>query len=50
MFGIYPYTSATPKQLAAMKAAGIAFRPPSVRSLVRGFVLRFLNTNPVAKP
>ena len=41
MFGIYPYTSATPKQLDAMKAAGIAFRPPSVRSLVRGFVLRF---------
>ena len=44
LFGIHPYTDATPKQLAAMKAAGIAFRPPSVRSLVRGFVLRFFTT------
>ena len=50
MFGIYPYTSATPKQLAAMKAAGIAFRPPSVRSLVRGFVLRFFNTTHKESP
>ena len=43
MFGIYPYTSATPKQRAAMKAAGIDFPFPTVRSLVRDFVLRFLH-------
>lgn len=38
LFGVHPYTAATPKQRAAMAAAGIDFPTIGVEALVRSFV------------
>ena len=42
IFGIYPYTSATEKQLAAMAAAGVDFVPMTPRKLVENCILQLL--------
>ena len=35
LFGVYPYTSVTPKQAEAMRRAGVAYRQYSPREIVR---------------
>lgn len=35
LFGVYPYTSVTPKQVEAMRRAGVAYRQYSPREIVR---------------
>ena len=42
IFGIYPYTSATEKQLAAMAAAKIDYVPMTPRKLVENCILQLL--------
>lgn len=42
LFGIYPYTSHTEKQLEAMKQAGIEYHEPSVAEIVKAFILKIL--------
>ena len=42
LFGVYPYTSHTEKQLAAMKAAQVAYTPASIYELTKSFVGNFL--------
>lgn len=42
LFGVYPYTHATEKQLNAMKDAGMEFRMQSVYEIVSGCVLQLL--------
>lgn len=42
LFGVYPYTSHTEKQLAAMEAAQVAYTPASIYELTRSFVGNFL--------
>ncbi len=42
MFGIYPYTSVTEKQKAAMKEAGIEFEYRTVCELIRSCLVRLL--------
>ena len=42
LFGIYPYTSATEKQRAAMEAAGVDYAGLSVYEIVRPMVERLL--------
>jgi hypothetical protein len=42
MFGIYPYTSVTEKQKAAMKEAGIDYVYQTVYELTHGCLVRLL--------
>ena len=42
LFGVYPYTSHTEKQLAAMEAAQVAYTPASIYELTKSFVDNFL--------
>ena len=42
LFGVYPYTSHTEKQLAAMEAAQVAYTPASTYELTKSFVGNFL--------
>ena len=42
LFGVYPYTSHTEKQLAAMEAAQVAYTPASIYELTKSFVGNFL--------
>ena len=43
LFGIYPYTTATKKQLEAMKLAGISAPDYSIHDIVKPFTLNLLN-------
>ena len=42
LFGVYPYTSATDKQIQAMELAHVDYVPCSIYELVRSFVLKLL--------
>ena len=43
LFGVHPYTAVTPKQRAAMTAAGVDFPTVGAEALVRSFVLALLS-------
>ncbi len=43
MFGIYPYTAATAKQLKAMEEAGVDYEQQTARELVFAFIVNFLD-------
>lgn len=42
LFGVYPYTSATPKQIAAMDAAGVKYRIYTVTQIVASLTEKLL--------
>ena len=44
LFGVHPYTAVTPKQRAAMTAAGVDFPTVGSEALVRSFVCTALGT------
>ena len=44
IFGIYPYTTATEKQRAAMEAAQMDYAPYSIFALTRSFAVRLLKS------
>lgn len=44
LFGVYPYTAVTEKQLRAMQAAGVPYREYSVRALTRSLVETLLKS------
>lgn len=43
MFGVYPYTAATEKQMRAMESAGVKHETYSVREITRSLVSALLN-------
>jgi hypothetical protein len=45
MFGIYPYTGATEKQMNAMTEAGVNFRPHTIYELTYNCLMYLLDSN-----
>ena len=45
LFGVYPYTSHTEKQLEAMKLAHVDYTEYSIYELTRSFIARMLSTS-----
>ena len=45
LFGVYPYTSHTEKQLEAMELAHVNYTQYSIYELTRSFIARMLSTS-----
>ena len=46
LFGVYPYTTATDKQIQAMELAGVAVPRHSIYEIVRALVIKLLPAAP----